>query len=74
MPIFGNVDIFNNKYRTRLYKFGGKVTAHKNMTKEQLENDSVKAILQPNEIVIPVKYADRVAKLLKKEGIKLPNL
>lgn len=72
--LFGGVKVFNNKYRTRYYRFGGKVTPHKNMTKEQLENDSVKAILQPNEIVIPVKYADRVAKILKKEGIKLPNL
>ena len=72
--IFGGVKVFNKKYRTRYYRFGGKVKAHHKMTRQQLENDSVKAILQPNEIVIPVKYADRVAKMLKKANIKLPNL
>jgi len=72
--IFGGVKVFNDKFRTRYYKFGGLVKANKNMTKEQLENDSVKAILQPNEIVIPVKYADRVAKMLKEANINLPDL
>lgn len=36
--------------------------------------DIVPSILQPNEIVIPVKHAKKVEKFLKQEKIKLPNL
>lgn len=36
--------------------------------------DKVPALLQENEIVIPVKHAKKVAKFLKEENIKLPNM
>lgn len=36
--------------------------------------DHVPAMLQVGEIVIPKKHANRVARLLKREHIKLPNL
>lgn len=36
--------------------------------------DTILARLQPNEIVIPVKYTKKVKKFLKKEKIKLPGL
>jgi hypothetical protein len=36
--------------------------------------DKVPALLQENEIVIPVKHAKKVAKFLKEEDIKLPNM
>ena len=35
--------------------------------------DRVPALLAPNEIVIPTKYADKVNKFLKRNGIHLPN-
>lgn len=38
------------------------------------DNDRVYARLMENEIVIPVKYAKKVSKFLKKEKIKLPNM
>ena len=44
------------------------------MTKKHMINDSVKAILQPNEIVIPVKHAKTVSKLLRQNNIKLPGV
>ena len=53
------------------------------MTAKQLRNDSVAAILQPGELVIPKRYytkgkapinlAERMAKHLKANGIRLPN-
>jgi hypothetical protein len=36
--------------------------------------DVVLARLQPGEIVIPVKHTTKVKAMLKKAGIKLPNL
>lgn len=53
---------------------GGRVKRVKRMTRKQLSSDSVRAILQPGEIVIPVKYAGRVTRLLKQRKIKLPGL
>jgi len=51
---------------------GGLVRRHRNMTRSQVSNDSVRAILMPNEIVIPVKYAKRVNRFLKQKHMKLP--
>ena len=65
---------FNKKYRTRYYFDGGKILPHPKMNKKHLSADSVKAILQPGEIVINKINAPRVAKLLKKNNIKLPGL
>lgn len=74
--------IFNKKAR---YMVGGG-TVHSNpmMSKEQRMNDSVKAILQPGELVVPVKHfqkgrrpinlAERTMKQFKKQGIKLPGM
>lgn len=36
--------------------------------------DNIPALLQGGEIVIPKKHAPKVAKMLKKEGIKLPGM
>lgn len=36
--------------------------------------DVVPAILEPNELVIPVEHAPMVAKYLKKMGVSLPNM
>lgn len=71
--LFKGVRVFNSKPRN-FYRFGGHVKKDPQMTRRQLQNDSVKAILQPGEIVIPVKHADKVAKFLKEQRIKLPNL
>ncbi len=72
---------YNN--RPREFEGGGAVLGHKRMTRRQRENDSVRAILQPGEVVIPKKFyqkgkrpinlADRTVKALKKAGIRLPN-
>jgi len=72
------------------YKKGGKVIAphnftkggevkpkHKNIPKALLKNkdpDTVFARLQAGEIVIPKKHVKKVAPMLKKAGIKLPNV
>ena len=65
---------FNKKFRTRYYYNGGLILPHIKMNKKMLTVDSVKAILQPGEIVIPVKHAKKVAKLLLTNGVKLPNM
>jgi hypothetical protein len=64
-------------YNKRPWNFvysGGKVRRTKRMTKAQLSHDSVRAILMPGEIVIPTKYAKRVALMLKRSNIHLPGL
>ena len=65
---------FNKKFRTRYYYNGGLILPHIKMNKKMLTVDSVKAILQPGEIVIPVKHAKKVATLLRNNNIKLPGL
>jgi len=65
---------FNKKFRTRYYYSGGQVLPHPKMSKKMLTVDSVKAILQPGEIVIPVKHVKKVTTLLKNANIKLPNM
>jgi hypothetical protein len=72
---------FNAKPR-KLYE-GGRVTKRRSMTASQLKGDSVRALLQPGELVIPVthfqkgrkpvKLADLTVKALKRSGIRLPG-
>lgn len=70
--------------RPREFRCGGKVSGKRNMTKWQRKNDSIAAILQPGELVVPVKYyqkgtgkpidlAAETIKKFKEIGIKLPN-
>lgn len=70
--------------KPRLLEGGGRVTTKRGMSHYQRHNDSVRAILQPGEVVIPVKYyqknkkkhinlADDVLAYLKKKKVKLPN-
>lgn len=35
--------------------------------------DVTKAILEPNELIVPVEHTPKVIKFLKSKGIKLPN-
>jgi Cft2 family RNA processing exonuclease len=69
----GRMKLFN-KHPIRYDYYGGRVHRRKRMTRKQLSSDSVRAILQPGEIVIPVKHAGRVARMLKRSKIKLPGL
>jgi len=80
---FKGTKIFNPR-KPRCYLTGGAVSKSNNMTRRQLQNDSVLAVLQPGEAVIPVKYyhkgaskpirlADRVLSELKKQKIRLPG-
>ena len=71
---FKGTPVFNPHNPRDLYKQGGYVYSSPHMTQKQLQNDSVLAVLRPNEIVIPVKHAKTVAKFLKSKNIKLPNL
>lgn len=77
MVYFKGTPIYN-PYRPRIMKDGGYVYPKPNMLNSQLNNDSVLAILQPNEIVIPVKHkgiplAKKIEKYLKSNNIYLPN-
>lgn len=77
MVYFKDTKIYN-PWTPRIMKKGGHVYPKQNMSKKQLNNDSVLAILQPNEIVIPVKYkkidvAKRVENYLKRQNIYLPH-
>lgn len=68
-----------NPHHIRNYQNGGYIYPKSDMSKKQLNNDSVLGILQPGEIVIPVKYqgkplAKNIAKLLKRKNIYLPNM
>lgn len=83
--LFKGVRVYNpHRPRTALYGRGGKVHPRPNMTLKQRNNDSVLSILQPNEVVIPVRYfqrkkkrwinlAKKVERDLEKEGIHLPG-
>jgi hypothetical protein len=61
---------------------GGKIHQYKNMTKKQIDNDSVMIIAQPNELIIPTthpKYpnkgdlVNKVIDYLELLNVKLPN-
>jgi hypothetical protein len=73
---FKGTPIYN--YKPRHFLKGGFVKSKPNMTKKQLNNDSVLAILQPNEIVIPVKHkgqplANQIKRYLINNNIYLPH-
>lgn len=57
---------------------GGVVSASQaTIPKEMLPHgdvDTVPARLQPNELVVPVKYTPLVVSFLKSKGISLPNM
>jgi hypothetical protein len=77
MVYFKDTKIYN-PWTPRIMKHGGNVYDKPNMSKRQLNNDSVLAILQPNEIVIPVRYkgkplASKIQKYLMKNNIYLPH-
>lgn len=77
MVYFKGTQVYN-PITPRIMKEGGHVYPKPNMSRRQLNNDSVLAILQPNEIVIPIKYkninlAQKVEKYLKKNNIYLPH-
>jgi len=59
---FKGVKVYNPDYPRR-YAFGGRVKAYGDMTKKQIENDSINAILMPNELIIPVSHPK-----MKKKG------
>lgn len=74
-----------NPGRAREMRDGGYVVPKNNMTRNQLSHDSVMAILQPGEIVIPKRYyqrstrkwinlAQRVSNDLRAGGFMLPGL
>lgn len=62
--------LFNTRPRRLLT--GGNVARNKRMSANQLKGDSVRALLMPGEIVIPVRYARTVDTFLKRRGIRLP--
>jgi hypothetical protein len=75
---FKGVPVYN-PYKPRDLRHGGYVYSRGNMTQEQLNNDSVIAILRPNEIVVPVSHKGRpTAKIVKEyllsKKIYLPYL
>jgi hypothetical protein len=78
---FKGVPLFNKTPR-KYDLVGGYVKKHPDMTRQQLNNDSVKAILMPGELVIPFKHRKfedgglvrKVVKYLKQDlGVKLPG-
>jgi hypothetical protein len=69
---FKRTKVYNK--RPRNFGNGGFVQQRKNMSYRQIHHDSIKAILMPNELVIPVKYAPLVTHFLKSKNIKLPNM
>ena len=58
------------------FRDGGfvKVPEEYRKLREDRYRDIVPAILEPHELVIPVKYSNKVSKFLKDENIKLPNM
>jgi hypothetical protein len=77
MVYFKGTPVYN-PWTPRIMKKGGHVYPKANMSKRQLNNDSVLAILQPNEIVIPVKHkgiplAKKIERYLKNNNIYLPH-
>lgn len=63
---------FNRKPRTRHYLLGGMIHKDKKMTQLMLKNDSVRAILQPGEIVIPKLYSYEIKKYIKTRNLNIP--
>ena len=64
---------YNVKPRLQYFFNGGKIV-EKKQPNYMNNKDSVRAILQVGEIVIPKKHANSVVKMLKNKGIKLPGI
>lgn len=69
---FNGTKVYNK--RPRKFNNGGYVVQNKNMSNRQIHHDSIKAIVMPNELIIPVKYAKLVSHFLKSKKIRLPNM
>lgn len=69
---FKGTKIYNS--RPRNYAKGGYINKRSNMTRRQLTHDSIRAIVMPNELVIPVQYTPLVVDFLKAMKIKLPHM
>lgn len=73
---FKGTPVFN-PHKPRDLRFGGYVYSGKGMTQQQLNHDSVIAILRPGEVVIPIKHkgynlSNKVQNWLKSQNITLP--
>jgi hypothetical protein len=76
-PKFKGTPIYNHRH-PRMFLNGGYVEPRSNMTRRQKTSDSILAMLQPGEVVIPVehkgvKLAREIKKYLIKNNIILPN-
>lgn len=74
--IFHGTPVWNE--HPRHMRRGGRVQRAKGMTRRQLTHDSVLAVLQPGEIVIPKTYkgrplVGRVERALIRSNIWLPH-
>ena len=65
--MFRNSNPYFNRFVNA--KKGIKVHPNRDASEWDLNNDSVKAMLQPGEIVIPVKYVNMVEPILEKMKI-----
>lgn len=77
MVLFNGTKVYN-PHHPRNGLFGGRVRGGSGFSKRQLAHDSVFTILQPNELVIPVRYKNRklaaeVQKALMAQGVMLPG-
>lgn len=70
--LFKGTKIVNK--RPRRLEGGGFVYRAPKMSLRQIRNDSVHAILQPGEIVIPKRLAPRIKGYLRANKIRLPGL
>ena len=78
--IFHGVKVYNPK-QPWMYAGGGKVHTRSDMSLKQRLNDSVKAIVQPGELIIPVVHkglpngalVHNVIGYLRRHGVRLPN-
>jgi hypothetical protein len=77
-PNVPHVSMWNHKIAPIGYANGGMVDeSHVNIPDGVLpkdDPDKVFARLMPGELIIPVKHVPLVSKMLKKKGIKLPNM
>lgn len=77
MVLFHGTKVYN-PHHPRNGLFGGRVRGGAGFSKRQREHDSVWTILQPHELIIPVRYKGRklaaeVQKALIAQGVMLPG-
>lgn len=77
-PIVPHVTMWSDKVVPMGYSNGGMVDeSHVNIPDGVLpknDPDKVFARLMPGELIVPVKHVPYVTKMLKKKGIRLPNM